>query len=633
MQAGPVTQLAAVLTDMGPQGPGVPSCQTCGPRRADEAPSRPDAPQQEAFSPHHDTADRCPREPETAGRPKMPARRSDQPTSDEAERRSAAALRKNRRTPARDGRTPPPAGNARTWTLAVRAALQEMQGHSATTTTVVAKQPRGADTKAGTTGRLLPTISVTSAKRRLVAADAAAPKAPARTRPVLSATPPALAKKRPLAGNAVNRVPAARNLIAKAEPAAPQQASARGSAAGPQPDPSIKKVVSTPISPATAMPTKAVSQAANSSHLVGAHSETGKPALETGQVGHPVATDVPPTKVAKALNGALAHDLSAAVQAKTTQIVGQGVPTAVRDGAHAPVAARPTAPKTATTRAATPVGHTLQTVGSSVPPSELAKGVSVLKEGRDTQGQVGRGVPGVGRAVVAFREATAAVTHQPKTSRGKPSTAAKAFSVGRVGSEVVVSRGKGQTPAAVLDGVPVSVAADQRSGPAQGRAGLAHLPQPPAPGAVADQVAESIRASGAPTGRQIVVQLQPPDLGRVRIIFRSEGDAVRGVVRVDNPETLSRLEREAAPLVQRLQASGIEVRRLDVMLNDSHDGDTTQNPAFREGQDRQNGWVGGADQPLAMPSEESGDTGQATAEPEAEGPRAGIGRGAINVRI
>ncbi|HUU91009.1 MAG TPA: flagellar hook-length control protein FliK [Phycisphaerae bacterium] len=219
------------------------------------------------------------------------------------------------------------------------------------------------------------------------------------------------------------------------------------------------------------------------------------------------------------------------------------------------------------------------------------------------------------------------MTHQPKTSRGKP-----AFSVERVGSKVVVSRGKGQTPATDAAGVPVPAAVAERSGPAPGRAGFAHPPQPPAPGAVADQVAESIRVSGAPTGRQIVVQLQPPDLGRVRIIFRSEGDAVRGVVRVDNPETLSRLEREAAPLMERLQASGIEVRRLDVMLNDSHDGDTTQNPAFRGGQDRQNGWVG--DNPSGSLSGDAlADAGQTTAESTTAAPDAGIGGGAINVRI
>jgi len=637
MQAGPVTQLAAVLTDMGPQAPGVPSCQTRSPGRAGEAPSQKNAPPQEASPFRHDTADRCPREPETAGVPKTPARRSDEPTSHGAKRRSAADLRGNPRAARRGVRPVPPVMDAGIWTLAGKAALQEMQGQSATTTTVVGKQPPAADTKAGTThpatGRLVRPTLARFAARRITAADTAAPKAAAPTRPVLSALPPALAAKRPLAGNAARRIPGAPNPTAKAEPAAPRQAAARGSVGAPaQPAPSIKKVVGTLISPTTAMPGKAAPQAAKSAHLAGAHGETGKPAPETGQVGHPVATDVTPAKGAKALDGAVAQDLSATVQAGKTQIVGQGLPAAVRDGAPVPVAARPIAPRTPTTQAATPVGPTLQTVGSSVRPSESAKGAPVLKEGGETHPQVGRVVPDAGRAVATFREATAAVTREPKTSRGKPSTATTAFSVQRVGSAVVVSRGRGQTPATVAADVPVSAAAAARSGPAPGRAGLAQMPPPPAPGNVADQVAESVRASGAPAGRQIVVQLQPPGLGRVRIVFRTEGDAVRGVVRVDNPETLSRLEREAAPLVQRLQASGIEVRRLDVMLSDSRDGDATQNPAFREGQQRPNGWV--TDNRPGLPAGETfGDAGPPTGEPETQDPGALIGSGVINVRI
>jgi len=340
----------------------------------------------------------------------------------------------------------------------------------------------------------------------------------------------------------------------------------------------------------------------------------------------------PTAKGAKAPDGAAAQDLSATVRARKAQIVGQGVPASDRDGAHAPVAARLIAPRTGATQAATPAGLTLQTAGSSVRPSESAKGAPVLKEGGETHPQVGRVVPDAGRAVATFREATAVVTSEPKTSRGKPATAATAFSVKQVGSAVVVSRGRGQTSATVAADVPVSAAAAERSGPAPVQAGLAQMPQPPATGDVADQVAESIRASGAPAGRQIVVQLHPPELGRVRIVFRTEGDAVRGIVRVDNPETLSRLEREVAPLVQRLQASGIEVRRLDIMLSNSHDGDATQNPASREGQQRPDGWVND-DRPGLPSGETFGNAGPPTGKPETQDPGALIGNGVINVRI
>ncbi len=237
------------------------------------------------------------------------------------------------------------------------------------------------------------------------------------------------------------------------------------------------------------------------------------------------------------------------------------------------------------------------------------------------------------RALAAFRKAGARGMPQPKASQAQSPMAPRAFSVERsTGGEIVVGRKTGQAATVVIPGGDVPDAAMLRSGAAHGGTGPAQTLQVPAGAEVADQLAESIRASGTPMGRQIIVQLHPPELGRVRIMFRNEGGAVRGVVRVDNPETLSRLEREAAPLVQRLQASGIEVRRLDVMLNDSHDGDTTQNPAFREGQDRQNGWVG--DNPSgSLSGDASADAGQTTAESTTADPDAGIGGGAINVRI
>ncbi len=171
-----------------------------------------------------------------------------------------------------------------------------------------------------------------------------------------------------------------------------------------------------------------------------------------------------------------------------------------------------------------------------------------------------------------------------------------------------------------------------RSGAAHGGTGPAQTLQVPAGGEVADQLAESIRASGTPMGRQIVVQLHPPELGRVRIMFRSQGGAIRGVVRIDNAETLSKLEREAAPLMARLHSAGIEVRRLDVVLDNPPDGDATQNPAFREGRDHQGGWVGD-DQSGPSAGETLADTGEAVQEAEVADFGAAAGDGAVNVRI
>ena len=357
---------------------------------------------------------------------------------------------------------------------------------------------------------------------------------------------------------------------------------------------------------------------------------TLNPGAEVGvaavQVPGPAAPDAAQIqmKAGSGLGAAVPDVPSPPTLAEGTQAVGQDVPEAVQDG--------PRASATASTSQAEASAAAATALRPSVGPGETVVAASGAGVENDGGAQVSPVSPAARRAVDVFRGAAAAGTQGAKTPRSKTAAATRAFAVERVGGRTVVSGGKEQAAATIVAGVTASGTAAQRTGAGQGQVGLSQLPQGTATGDVADQVAESIRASGAPTGRQIVVQLQPPDLGRVRIVFRSVGDAVRGVVRVDNPETLSRLEREAAPLMQRLASSGIDVRRLDMMLSDSQSDDMTQNPAFREGQGRQNGWV--AEDPSGNPSGEAfADAGQTTAGSETADPGAGIGGGAINVRI
>jgi len=94
--------------------------------------------------------------------------------------------------------------------------------------------------------------------------------------------------------------------------------------------------------------------------------------------------------------------------------------------------------------------------------------------------------------------------------------------------------------------------------------GRAEAPDP----AVANQVTEALRARLAHQGEQVVVRLDPPELGRIRVTFRGEGNELRAVMEVDNAKTLSELQREAPPLIQRLADSGIQLRRLEFVLNE-----------------------------------------------------------------
>jgi flagellar hook-length control protein FliK len=149
--------------------------------------------------------------------------------------------------------------------------------------------------------------------------------------------------------------------------------------------------------------------------------------------------------------------------------------------------------------------------------------------------------------------------------------------------------------------------------------------------AVTDQIAESIRSSSVKVDRQIVIQLSPPELGKVRVTLRSSGNRLRGVMEVDNPDTLRRLEREATVLTQRLQESGVQVRRMDVVMVRQDGGPASENPLTRDGDRRRSG---------GEPADVSAAAGSGpppaaaeTAEADAAAAGGPEGVGAINVRI
>ena len=86
---------------------------------------------------------------------------------------------------------------------------------------------------------------------------------------------------------------------------------------------------------------------------------------------------------------------------------------------------------------------------------------------------------------------------------------------------------------------------------------------------LADQIAGPLSAQASRDGQQVVINLNPPELGRVRVTFRSEGQDLRCVMEVDNAQTLGQIQHERAGLIQRLADGGIQVRQLDVGPSES----------------------------------------------------------------
>jgi flagellar hook-length control protein FliK len=102
---------------------------------------------------------------------------------------------------------------------------------------------------------------------------------------------------------------------------------------------------------------------------------------------------------------------------------------------------------------------------------------------------------------------------------------------------------------------------------------------------LAGQIALAVASVGpGGLGHQMVIQLTPPELGRVRLTLESRGDQIRGVLRVDDPATLSQLRAESPALLHRLSESGLDVRQMDIVP--SHQGSGQSQP-FGQGQDGQ----------------------------------------------
>jgi flagellar hook-length control protein FliK len=82
---------------------------------------------------------------------------------------------------------------------------------------------------------------------------------------------------------------------------------------------------------------------------------------------------------------------------------------------------------------------------------------------------------------------------------------------------------------------------------------------------VLGQIAKALEADKPSPGQQMVIQLDPPELGRVRVVLQARGDQIRGILKADDPETFAQLRRETHALVQTLCRQGLDVRSIDVL--------------------------------------------------------------------
>lgn len=92
---------------------------------------------------------------------------------------------------------------------------------------------------------------------------------------------------------------------------------------------------------------------------------------------------------------------------------------------------------------------------------------------------------------------------------------------------------------------------------------------------LARQIGDMLATSNARGRDQVVIQLDPPELGKVRAVFQSDGDGVRCMLQVDNPHTLAQIHNETPALLARLAEGGVDVKHVEASLRE-----TGSNSAF-----------------------------------------------------
>ncbi|MCD6394127.1 MAG: flagellar hook-length control protein FliK [Planctomycetes bacterium] len=106
---------------------------------------------------------------------------------------------------------------------------------------------------------------------------------------------------------------------------------------------------------------------------------------------------------------------------------------------------------------------------------------------------------------------------------------------------------------------------------------------------VVEQIMEPVRTSFSAGSRQIVIQLNPPELGKVNITFREGADGITGLLQVDEPQTRHQLQQALPEIIQNLQNSGVQIKRLDVELTDQQQQYNPKDQSATAGQDA---WTG-----------------------------------------
>jgi flagellar hook-length control protein FliK len=87
-------------------------------------------------------------------------------------------------------------------------------------------------------------------------------------------------------------------------------------------------------------------------------------------------------------------------------------------------------------------------------------------------------------------------------------------------------------------------------------------------GAIREQISQSVAAAAQQLNRQITIQLNPPELGKVSVKFSQTGAELTGFIEASNPRTRADINQQIPEIIRSLEQAGVTVKRIDVTLSD-----------------------------------------------------------------
>ena len=92
--------------------------------------------------------------------------------------------------------------------------------------------------------------------------------------------------------------------------------------------------------------------------------------------------------------------------------------------------------------------------------------------------------------------------------------------------------------------------------------------------AVVRQIVDDIRVSFDSNTRSMTIALDPPELGKVNIRLSQSGGELSGVLEVERADVHRQIQRELPQVISALQNSGIEVKKVEVVLTSQNDSES-----------------------------------------------------------